>query len=137
LGAQFTSWAFTRRALDSGLLPSLGSIGDWYHNAVIEAFWSRMQVELLNRKRWSARVELANAIFEYLENLPQPPAPTLRAWHAHTRRVRSRSSTRDTRHEVHPADSTELRAPQSPQRTRRFRAALLRCWCRAFNRATL
>jgi putative transposase len=26
-----------------------------------------MQVELLDRKRWHTRVELANAIFEYLE----------------------------------------------------------------------
>jgi transposase InsO family protein len=64
---QFTSWAFTRRAIDSGLLPSMGSIGDCYDNAVIESFWSRMQVELLDRKRWHTRVELANAIFEYLE----------------------------------------------------------------------
>jgi transposase InsO family protein len=31
------------------------------------AFWSRMQVELLDRHRWRTRVELANAIFEYLE----------------------------------------------------------------------
>jgi putative transposase len=34
---------------------------------VIESFWSRMQVELLNRRRWKTRIELANAIFEYLE----------------------------------------------------------------------
>ena len=66
-GVQFTSWAFTQRALDSGLVPSMGSIGDCYDNAVIESFWSRMQVELLDRKRWKTRVELANAIFEYLE----------------------------------------------------------------------
>jgi len=66
-GTQFTSWAFTRRAVDSGLLPSMGSIGDCYDNAMIESFWSRMQVELLDRKRWKTRVELANAIFEYLE----------------------------------------------------------------------
>jgi transposase InsO family protein len=66
-GTQFTSWAFTRRAIDSGLLPSMGSIGDCYDNAVIESFWSRMQVELLDRKRWHTRLELANAIFEYLE----------------------------------------------------------------------
>jgi len=26
-----------------------------------------MQVELLNRRRWNTRIELANAIFEYLE----------------------------------------------------------------------
>jgi putative transposase len=34
---------------------------------MIEAFWSPMQVELLDRHRWKTRVELANAIFEYLE----------------------------------------------------------------------
>ena len=66
-GTQFTSWAFTRRAVDSGLLPSMGSKGDCYDNAMIESFWSRMQVELLDRQRWRTRVELANAIFEYLE----------------------------------------------------------------------
>ena len=66
-GTQFTSWAFTQRAIDSGLVPSMGSVGDCFDNAVIESFWSRMQVELLDRKRWRTRVELANAIFEYLE----------------------------------------------------------------------
>lgn len=66
-GVQFGSWAFTRRARDSGLVPSMGSIGDCYDNTVIESFWSRMQVELLNRQRWRTRLELANAIFEYLE----------------------------------------------------------------------
>jgi putative transposase len=66
-GVQFASWAFTKRAKDSGLLPSMGSVGDCFDNSMIEAFWSRMQVELLDRQRWRTRVELANAIFEYLE----------------------------------------------------------------------
>ncbi len=66
-GTQFTSWAFTHRAKASGLVPSMRSIGDCYDNAMIESFWSRMQVELLDRQRWLTRVELANAIFEYLE----------------------------------------------------------------------
>lgn len=66
-GTQFTSWAFTERALASGLVPSMGSVGDCFDNAMIESFWSRMQLELLDRKRWRTRVELANAIFEYLE----------------------------------------------------------------------
>lgn len=65
--AQYTSWAFTQRAKDSGLVPSMGSVGDCYDNAVIESFWGRMQTELLNRQRWKTRIELANAIFEYLE----------------------------------------------------------------------
>jgi len=66
-GTQFTSWAFTERAKRSGLLPSMGSIGDCFDNAVVESFWARMQVELLYRRRWRTRVELANAIFEHLE----------------------------------------------------------------------
>ena len=61
------SWAFTRRAKDSGLVASMGSIGDCYDNSMIESFWSRMQAELLNRKHWRTRIELANAIFDYLE----------------------------------------------------------------------
>jgi putative transposase len=66
-GTQFTSWTFTERARKAGLLPSLGTIGDPCDNAVIESFWGRMQTELLNRQRWGTRVELANAIFEYIE----------------------------------------------------------------------
>ena len=45
----------------------MGSIGDCFDNAVVESFWARMQVELLNRRRWRTWVELANTIFEYLE----------------------------------------------------------------------
>ena len=33
----------------------------------MESFWAWMQVELLDRRRWRTRIELANAIFEYLE----------------------------------------------------------------------
>ncbi|MFC4018980.1 IS3 family transposase [Micromonospora sp. GCM10011542] len=66
-GVQFSSWAFTRRVQEAGLAPSMGSIGDCYDNGMIESFWGRMQTELLNRRRWRTRIELANAIFEYLE----------------------------------------------------------------------
>ena len=45
----------------------MGSIGDCYDNAMIESFWGRVQTELLDRRRWRTRIELANALFEYLE----------------------------------------------------------------------
>lgn len=45
----------------------MGSIGDCYDNAMMESFWRRMQSELLNQQRWRTRLELANAILEYLE----------------------------------------------------------------------
>ena len=66
-GMQFTSWALSQRIDQAGLLPSLGTIGDAYDNAMMESFWSKMQTELLNRKRWSTRAELANEMFQYLE----------------------------------------------------------------------
>lgn len=44
-----------------------GSVGDGLDNAMMESFWSSMQIELLNRRRWKTRVELANAIFDYIE----------------------------------------------------------------------
>jgi putative transposase len=66
-GTQYTSWVFTRRIHEAGLVPSMGSIGDCYDNGMMESFWGRMQTELLNRRHWKTRIELANAIFEYLE----------------------------------------------------------------------
>ncbi len=66
-GVQFTSWAFTDKVRRAGLMPSFGSVGDAFDNAMMESFWSSMQNELLNRKRWATRVELSNAMFEYIE----------------------------------------------------------------------
>lgn len=37
-------------------------------NAMMESFWSSMQIELLNRRKWRTRLELANAMFEYIES---------------------------------------------------------------------
>jgi putative transposase len=66
-GAQFTSWVFGEKIRSAGLLPSFGTVGDGLDNAMMESFWSLMQIELLNRQKWKTRVELANAIFEYIE----------------------------------------------------------------------
>ncbi len=74
-GRGFTSWVFTQKIRSSGLLPSFGTVGDGLDNAMMESFWSSMQVELLDRRKWRTRTELANAIFEYIEvfyNLTYP-----------------------------------------------------------------
>ena len=48
-------------------MPSFGTVGDGLGNAMMESGWSSMQIELLDRKKWKTRVELANAIFDYIE----------------------------------------------------------------------
>jgi len=55
----------------------MGSIGDCFDNAVARGLLGRMQVELLTAASGAA-VELANAIFEYLE-ISTSPAPALLA----------------------------------------------------------
>ena len=34
---------------------------------MMESFWSSTQIELLDHKRWRTRLELTNAIFDYIE----------------------------------------------------------------------
>ena len=45
----------------------MGAVGSAFDNAMMESFWGRMQVELLNRRRWKTRIELASAIHDYIE----------------------------------------------------------------------
>lgn len=39
---------------------------------VSQSFWSTMQRELLDRRHWTSRVELASAIFEWIEGWYNP-----------------------------------------------------------------
>jgi len=66
-GVQFTSWAYGQRLREAGVAPSMGAVGTAADNAMMESFWGRMQVELLNRRRWKTRIELATAIHDYIE----------------------------------------------------------------------
>jgi transposase InsO family protein len=86
-GAQFTSWAFTERARQSGLVPSMGSIGDCYDNAMIEAFWSRMQVELLDTPPPENARGARERDLRVHRDLPQPPTTSLQSRHADTDRI--------------------------------------------------
>lgn len=66
-GSHYTSWAFGRRLRMAGLLGSMGTVGDALDNAMAESFFGSLQLELLDRRHWSTRKELALAIFDYLE----------------------------------------------------------------------
>ena len=66
-GCQYTSWAFGRCLRAAGVLGSMGSIGDAYDNAMAESFFSTLQRELLDERRWQSRRQLALAVFEWIE----------------------------------------------------------------------
>jgi hypothetical protein len=89
----------------------MGSVGDCHDNSVIESFWSRMQVELLDTKRWKTKIELVNVVFDYLD-LAQPPPAAQPARHAFPDRVRAQSvDHRGMR--IQDLDSTEPGTGQS------------------------
>jgi putative transposase len=71
-GSQYTSWAFGQRLRTAGLLGSMGTVGDALDNAMAESFFGTLQLELLDRKTWLTRKELARAIFEYIEAFYNP-----------------------------------------------------------------
>ncbi|MFC8503818.1 integrase core domain-containing protein [Pedococcus sp. NPDC057267] len=50
----------------------MGRVASSVDNALIESFWSTMQRELLDRQSWSTRVQLASAIFEWIEGWYNP-----------------------------------------------------------------
>ena len=45
----------------------MGAVGAPSDDAMVESFWGRLQVEVLNRQRWKTRIELATAIHDYIE----------------------------------------------------------------------
>jgi putative transposase len=66
-GCQYTSLAFGQHLRAAGLVPSTGSVGDCYDNAVAESFFASLKVELVDRHDWPTRASARVAIFEYIE----------------------------------------------------------------------
>lgn len=71
-GSQYTSWVFGHRLRSAGLLGSMGRVGSAADNAMMESFFGTLQLELLDRRRWQTRAELASAIFEWIEGWYNP-----------------------------------------------------------------
>ena len=45
----------------------MGRVGSAYDNAMMESFFGTLQRELLDRRQWATRKDLAAAIFEWIE----------------------------------------------------------------------
>jgi putative transposase len=65
--AQYTSLAFGRRLTDTGLVASMGTVGDALDNAVAESFFATLECELLDRHDWPTRQALRTAVFDFIE----------------------------------------------------------------------
>jgi len=66
-GSQFRSHAYQRVLRNAGLHGSMGRVGTCADNAAMESFFSLLQKNVLNRRRWRTREELRLAIVVWIE----------------------------------------------------------------------
>jgi len=66
-GCQYTSLAFGNRCQEAGVVPSLGSCGDCFDNAVTESFFATLECELIDRHLFRTYAQARTAIFDYIE----------------------------------------------------------------------
>ncbi len=71
-GCQYTSYAFGKRCKEAGVMPSMGSVGDAYDNAMAESFFATLEREVLSRRSFKSQAEARMAIFEWLEGWYNP-----------------------------------------------------------------
>lgn len=71
-GSQYTSYAFGKRCREAGVMPSMGSVGDAYDNAMAESFFATLEREVLNRRRFRSQAEARMAVFEWIEGWYNP-----------------------------------------------------------------
>lgn len=66
-GSQYTSVRFGEKLLEAGMLPSMGSRGDCFDNALMESFFATLKCELVHGGLFEIREEARRSIFEYIE----------------------------------------------------------------------
>lgn len=66
-GVHYTSLAFGKRLEEAGIIPSMGSVGSAYDNAMAESFVATLKSELVHGQLWPTQASARLAIFEYLE----------------------------------------------------------------------
>ena len=57
-----------QRCLEQRKSPGASPSFRRYDNAAMESFWARLQVELLNTRKWATTLELAVAMADYIDN---------------------------------------------------------------------
>src|SRR5699024_2976415 len=66
-GSQFRSRKFLRALARHGLIGSMGRVGAAGDNAAMESFFSLLQKNVLNQRRWATRDQLRIAIVTWVE----------------------------------------------------------------------
>lgn len=66
-GSQYTSVAFGLACHQAGVVPSMGSAGDCYDNAMAESFFATLKTERVYRRSYRTRADAINDVFTWIE----------------------------------------------------------------------
>ena len=71
-GSQYTSIAFGKRCTETGVRPSMGSVGDCYDNAMCESFFATLECELIDRFTFRTMRQARALVFRWIEGWYNP-----------------------------------------------------------------
>ncbi len=71
-GSQYTSVAFGMQCHLNSVVPSMGSVGDCYDNAMAESFFATLECELLAQSSFPTRKQAQNQVFSWIEGWYNP-----------------------------------------------------------------
>ena len=77
--AQYTSLAFGERCRQMQVLPSMGTVGDAYDNAMAESYFASLEGELIERNTFQSKAQARMAVFTWIEG-GTPPGAATAAW---------------------------------------------------------
>ena len=66
-GVQYVSIRYTERLAEAGILPSVGSVGDSYDNALAESINGLYKTEVIHRRSWASREAVELATLEWVD----------------------------------------------------------------------
>jgi transposase InsO family protein len=66
-GCQYTSRDYREALGKLGVTVSMSRTGNCWDNAVAESFFATLKTELVYRQRWANRLDVRQAVFEYIE----------------------------------------------------------------------
>ena len=71
-GSQYTSLQFGTRCREADIIPSMGSVGDCFDNAMCESFFATLECELLDQSTFRTIEQARQSIFEFIEGWYNP-----------------------------------------------------------------
>jgi putative transposase len=71
-GSQYTLLAFGKRCREMDVLPSTGSAGDCFDNAMAESLFATLECDLIDRRSFRTQAEARMAIFQFIKGWYNP-----------------------------------------------------------------